>query len=60
MEVVHPPIVQDAIAPLVPEKTGEIENERERGSGNIGTKRGIAHALILTGTKGKGETFTHH
>lgn len=57
MEVVHPPIVQDATAPLTPEKT--VENGIVTERGNIDTRTGIAHALTLTGTKGKGETFIH-
>ena len=55
MEAVRPPIVRDAIAPLILEKRVETGIVRERG--NIDTRKDIAHAPTLTGTKGRGVAF---
>lgn len=55
MEAVHPPIVRDAIAPLILEKKVGTGIVRERG--NIVTRKDIAHAPTLTGTKGRGVAF---
>ena len=57
MEAVHPPIAQDATAPLVPEKKVEIGIVRERG--NIDTRTGIARAPTLTDAKRRGAAFIH-
>lgn len=58
MEAVHPPIVQDVTAPLVPEKKAPIGIEIERG--NIDTRTDIARAPTLTGTKGRGAALVIH
>lgn len=55
MEEPHHPIIQDATAPLDPEKMVGSGIGRERG--NIDTRTGIAHALTLIDTKGKGESL---
>lgn len=55
MEAAHPPIVQDLTAPLVPEKKVAIETGIE--SENTDTRKDIAHAPTLTGTKGRGLAF---
>lgn len=57
MEAVHPPIVQDATAPLIPEKKVETGIVRERG--NTDTRTGIDPAPTLTGVKGRGVASIH-
>lgn len=61
MEAVHPPIVQGAAVPLVPEKKA-VENGivRESERGSIDTRTDIAHAPTLTGAKERGVASIHH
>lgn len=57
MAAVHPPIVQGATIPLIPEKMAENGIESEKG--NIGTRRGTARTPTLIGIRGRGSVLTH-
>lgn len=55
MAAVHPPIVQGATIPLIPEK--KVENGIESERGNTGTRKGTARTPILIDIRGRGSPF---
>lgn len=58
MAAAHPPIVQDATIPLIPEKTAENGIGIESEKGNIGTRRGTARTPTPIGIRGRGSVLT--